>query len=507
MRTLNSLKNMLTSVGISLIMILLGFFTRKLFVDNIGVQYLGLNGLLQNILGVTSLLEGGFATSVVYNMYKPIAEDNHEKIIALLQLYRKVYRYIALGIFLFSLLLYPFIGFFIKGADSLQYVSLVYFIFVFNSLIGYFTAYKWSIINASQKNYKLAFTNLVYQVGLNFAKLAVLYYTQNYILYLVVESLFGLGLNVAVVRKANSLFPYIVTKNKYIVEDAVKKNIIQNMKYIFIINIGTYLMHSTDNIVISSFVGISIVGLYSNYTLISGIVKSMVSQILNSFSDSVGDLVASESKDRVYEVYKTVFFVNFLVVSIPSIIMYTTFNPFINWWLGAEYALPDYVVGIIVFNFYIMQMRESAITFKGKSGIFFPDRYTTLLQGIINLVLSLLLVRYFDLFGVLLATALSVLAIGFWQYPRICYKYIFHQPLKAYFKQYFIYTSVAICALIISLVINKCYTFDNQLIMAIMNGMVSLIVILIVYYFLFFHSNQFVALISYGKNISKSFLK
>ena len=227
---------MLTSVGISLVMILLGFFTRKLFVDNIGVQYLGLNGLLQNILGVTSLLEGGFATSVVYNMYKPIAENNHEKIIALLQLYRKVYRYIALGIFLFSLLLYPFIGLFIKGADSLQYVSIVYFIFVFNSLIGYFTAYKWSIINASQKNYKLALTNLAYQVGLNFAKLAVLYYTQNYILYLVVESLFSLGLNVAVVRKANSLFPYIVTKQKYIVEDSVKQNIIQNMKYIFIIN-------------------------------------------------------------------------------------------------------------------------------------------------------------------------------------------------------------------------------------------------------------------------------
>ena len=505
MRTLNSLKNMLASVGISLIMILLGFFTRKLFVDNIGVQYLGLNGLLQNILGVTSLLEGGFATSVVYNMYKPIAENNHEKIVALLQLYRKVYRYIALGIFFFFLLLYPFIGLFIKGADSLEYVSIVYFIFVFNSIIGYFTAYKWSIINASQKNYKLALTNLVYQVGLNLAKLAVLYYTQNYILYLVVESLFGVGLNVAVVRKANTLFPYIVTKEKYTVEESVKKNIIQNMKYIFIINIGTYLMHSTDNIVISSFVGISIVGLYSNYTLISGIVKSMVSQVLNSFSDSVGDLVASESRDRVYEVYKTVFFVNFLVVSIPSIIMYTTFNPFINWWLGSEYTLPGYVVGIIVFNFYIMQMRESAITFKGKSGIFFPDRYTTLLQGIINLVLSLLLVQYYDLFGVLLATALSVLAIGFWQYPRICYKYIFHQPLKAYFKQYFKYTGIALCALYLSLAINECYSFENQLILAIMNGGVSIIVIAFLYYLLFYKTPQFKTLCNYRKLIfSKS---
>lgn len=499
MRTLNSLKNMLSSVGISLVMILLGFFTRKLFVDNIGVQYLGLNGLLSNILGVTSLLEGGFATSVIYNMYKPIAENNHEKIIALLQLYRKVYRYIALGIFLFSLLLYPFIGYFIKGADSLQYVSVVYFIFVFNSLIGYFTAYKWSIINASQKNYKLALTNLVYQVGLNLAKLAVLYYTRNYILFLVVESMFSLGLNVAVVRKANQLFPYIVTKRKYIVEDDVKKNIIQNMKYIFIINIGTYLMHSTDNIVISSYVGISIVGLYSNYTLISGIVSSMTSQILNSFSDSVGDLVASESSNRVYEVYKTVFFVNFLVISIPSIIMYTTFNPFINWWLGNEYTLPNYVVGIIILNFYIMKMRESAITFKGKSGIFFPDRYTTLIQGIINLVLSLLLVQYFDLFGVLLATALSILSVGFWQYPKICYKYIFHKPLWSYFKQYIKYTAVAVCALVLSIELSNCYSIENQLMMAITNGIVSMFVIISLYYFFFHKTTPFRTLFEYAK--------
>lgn len=501
MRTLNSLKNMLSSMGISLVMILLGFFTRKLFVDNIGVQYLGLNGLLSNILGVTSLLEGGFATSVVYNMYKPIAENNHEKIIALLQLYRKVYRYIALGIFLFSLLLYPFIGYFIKGADSLQYVSVVYFIFVFNSLIGYFTAYKWSIINASQKNYKLALTNLIYQVGLNFAKLAVLYYIRDYIIFLVVESLFSLGLNAAVVRKANQLFPYIVTKKKYIVEDDVKKNIIQNMKYIFIINIGTYLMHSTDNIVISSYVGISIVGLYSNYTLISGIVRSMARQILNSFSDSVGDLVASESSNRVYEVYKTVFFVNFLVISIPSIIMYTTFNPFINWWLGNDYTLPNYVVGIIIFNFYIMMMRESAITFKGKSGIFFPDRYTTLLQGIINLVLSLLLVQYLDLFGVLLATALSVLAIGFWQYPRICYKYIFHQPLWSYFKQYIKYTAVAVCALVLSIELSNCYSIENQLMMAITNGIVSMFVIISLYFFFFHKTTPYRTLFEYIKLI------
>ena len=165
-------------------MILLGFITRKIFVDNIGVQYLGLNGLLKNILGIMTLLEGGFATSVVYNMYKPLAQDDRPKILALLQLYRRVYRWIALGVVLFGVCLYPFLGYFLKDAEDLDYVGVVYFIFLFNSVINYFSAYKWSLINASQQVYKLTTINLCYQIGVSLTKLAILYFTKNYILYL-----------------------------------------------------------------------------------------------------------------------------------------------------------------------------------------------------------------------------------------------------------------------------------------------------------------------------------
>ena len=182
MRTANSFKNLATSIGITLVMTLLGFFTRKIFVDEIGVEYLGLNGLLQNILGLMTLLEGGFATSVVYNLYKPLAEDNRPLIIGLIQLYRKVYRYIAIGVILCGIAIYPFIGYFISDFSDMKDVGIIYFIFLFNSTIQYFTAYKWSLINSSQQAYKLATINLTYQIGLNLGKLAILYYTQNYII-------------------------------------------------------------------------------------------------------------------------------------------------------------------------------------------------------------------------------------------------------------------------------------------------------------------------------------
>lgn len=497
MRTLNSAKNLASSLGLSVIMIVMGFVTRKIFVDNVGVEYLGLNGLLQNILGIMTLLEGGFATSVVYNLYKPLAEDDRPRVLALLQLYRKVYRYIACGVFLCALAIYPFIGYIIKDADGLEYVSVVYFIFLFNSLLQYFTAYKWSIINCSQKNYKLTAINLVYQVGLSLGKMAILYYTKNYILYLVVEALFGLGYNIAIVRKANKLFPYIVTKVKYSVEPMVKKNIITNMKALFLHSLGGYFMHSTDNIVISAFIGVGIIGLWSNYTLLTGTVNTFITQTLNSFSESVGHLIASESKDKVYSVFKTVFFVNFIVVSVPVILMWVTLSPFIAWWLGGEYELSPVMVGIVLANFYINGMRSSAMTFKTKSGIFVNDRWTPLLQGLINLGLSLLLVRRFGLSGVLAATGISILAIGFWQWPRLCYKYAFGQPLRKYFVHYGLYTLVGVISLLAAFWVSSLVSIDNKLLNVVWRGVCSLVVVTAIYWVAFHRLEPFRELIGY----------
>lgn len=507
MRVLNSAKNLMSSLGITLIMILLGFITRKIFVDHIGIEYLGLNGLLQNILGVMALLEGGFATSVVYNLYKPIAENNQPKIIALLQLYKKVYRYIALGICCCALIIYPFLDLFLKDADSLSYVSVVYFIFLFNSIIQYFTAYKWSIINASQKLYKLTTVNLIYQVGLNITKLGILYYTQNYILYLVIESIFGIGLNIAIVRTANRLFPFIVTKQKYEVDFPTKQNIITNMKALFLHKIGGYFMHSTDSIIISSFVGVSIVGIYSNYTLLLGTIGNALGQILNSFSESVGNLIAMESSEKIYHVFKTIFFVNFLVISIPIIILHNTITPFIQWWLGNEYVLGYATMCIILFNFYINNMRNSALTFKTKSGIFVNDRYTPLLQGIINLVLSLIFVQYWELTGVLVATAISILSIGFWQFPRLIYKYTFHKPLWNYFRMYFFYTIIGFCTLYVSHYLCQFNTIQNLMLHTILNGLISVGCIFFIFYISFYRLETFKELKTYiysvYNNISK----
>lgn len=503
-RTLNSAKNLIAGISISVVMTLLGFITRKIFVDTIGVEYLGLNGLLQNILGIMTLLEGGFATSVIYNMYKPLAEDNKVEILGLLQLYKKVYRYIALGISIFGLCLYPFLEFFIEDSSDLDYLGTVYFIFLFNSIIQYFTAYKWSLINASQQNYKLATINLSYQIILSISKIAILYITKNYILFLIVESICNIGLNIAVVRKANKLFPYIVNAPKYKVSPSVKKNIITNMKALFLHSLGGYFMHSTDNIVMSAYLGVGIVGLYSNYTLLTSTIKSFTSQILNSFSESVGNLIASESRDHSYKVFKTIYFVNFLTVSVPVIVLAVTAQPFLNWWLGEQYVLSNMVLALILLNFYIDGMRTTILTFKSKAGIFTKDKFTPLLQGLINLILSLLFVRYWGLKGVLIATSISIIAISFWQWPRLIYRYVFHVKLKEFFYHYFFYFAAFIISLITSLVLASLFNSFDMLLKVIINCLISLVVTIGIYIILFRKTSEYSQLKHYCLSVFNS---
>lgn len=494
MRTDNSRKNLIASISLTLAMTLLGFITRRVFVDNIGVEYLGLNGLLTDVLRVVSLLEGGFGASIVYNLYKPLAENDQPRIIALIQLYRKIYRYIAVGVLAMGLAIYPFLDVFIKDGESLNYVSIVFFIFLFNSLLPYFTAYKWSLINADQKQYKLVTINFIYQIGLNLTKLFILYYTKNYILYLVIESLFGVGLNMAVIRKANRLYPYIVTKIKYQVDLPIRKMLIRNSKALFLHSLGGYMAHSTDSIIISSYISVAIVGLYSNYTLITGYVNSFATQILNSFSESVGNLIASESVEHVYKVFKTIFLLNFLVVSIPVIILANVINPFVSWWLGEEYLLGTATTCVILANFFIFGLRLSALTFKVKSGIFVQDQFSPLIQGVINLVLSLIFVHFWGITGVLLGTTISVLSVGFWQFPRLIYKYTFKQPLKKYFIKYAKYLGIMFIALGISHYLCN-LTINISLGAIIYRGFISLLVTGVVYYLTLYKTQEMQSLI------------
>lgn len=492
MRSLNSIKNIVTSVGIMLIVSILGFITRKLFLDSLGEEYLGLNGLLTNVIGMLSLVESGVGVSIVYNLYKPLAEGDTRAVLALVQLYRKIYHYIALGIVCLSVVLFPFLTHLIHGDANISYVNIVYFIFVGNTLVGYLMADKLSLINSDQQQYKLAGYNLAYQVSMYIIKIIILKYYPNYIFFLSIEFLCNILYNLAIRYKVRELYPFIKTKEKLTVPTEIKKNIVRNVKALFMSTIGGYMIHSTDNILISSFIGLGIVGLYSNYTLIINQIKSLAAPLMTGVKDSVGNLVSSESSEKQYEVFKMLFLVNFLVISYISIMLYCLLNPFIFWWLGEQYLFEKWIVAIMCVNLYVDMIRSSAMTFKMASGIFVQDRYVAFITGIVNLVISIYLVKLIGLAGILLGTTIAFLATNSWNWPRLIYKYNFKKSPCRYYAKYIVYVCLAVSMAVLCSWVNEILFPDiYSLLSIITRGIIASVILCSIYWLVFHRSEEY----------------
>lgn len=486
MRTINTLKNIIANISSVIILTILGFFTRKIFIDSLGVEYLGLNGLLQNVLGMLSLVEGGIGTSIVYNLYKPLANDDRPQIIALVQLYRKIYKYIALAVFALSLCLYPFLDVFIKGGENLSYVSIVYFIFVANNLVGYLMADKWSLINSDQKQYKLAKYTISYQIILYAIKIGILLYFKSFVAYLAVEFILSLIYNGVIIRTVNKLYPYIKTKTKYKVDHDTQKNIVTNVKALFLHSIGGYLLHSTDNIIISTFIGVGVVGLYSNYILIVSQIKALTKPVLTSMKDSIGNLVAHDSVDKQYQIFKTIDLINFFIVGIVIVILYNTLTPFVIWWLGKDYILAENIILVICINYFVDEIRTSVMMYKYVSGIFTADKYVVFITATINLIVSIILVQYMGLIGTLLGTSVALLCTASWNWPRLVYKYTFKKNVSEYYLNYCIRIALlAFCMFttryIIKFIIDDTFAFSHILIRGIISVIIFIFIFLLAY--------------------------
>lgn len=444
MRTSNSIKNIYITILAQIIITLLGFISRKVFLNSLGTEYLGVNGLLTNVLSMLSLVEGGIGVSITYNLYRPLAENDRNKIIALVQLYKRLYGFLAIAIFILSLSLYPFLDNLIKADSKISFIGVVYFIFVIKNMISYLNAHKWSLINADQKGYVLAKYNLIFNVFMTLSKIIVLLLTNNYILYLIIEVFIFIIQNLWNGKVVNGYYSYIKTKEKYSVDNQTKQNLITNVKAIFFHNIGKYCVFGTDNILISSLISIRAVGLYSNYTMITGQLSSLLAPFVYGVGASVGNLIATESKTKNYEIFKVINLINFWIYSLCVIFLFNLLEPFIDWWLGKGLLLDRLTFVVILINFYIAGMRGSINIFKNNAGIFSADKYFPLIESVINLSMSLILVKYFDLAGIFIGTTISSLAIPVWTQSKLVYNCVFDKSVFEYFKSYVFFIGVTL---------------------------------------------------------------
>lgn len=435
-RTKSSLVNFFFAMlgqGLGLI---ISFIARVFFIKILGSEYLGLNGLFTNILTVLSLAELGVGTAITYSLYAPLANKDDKKCQMLMHLYRKIYICIGLFILIIGIAITPFLSFFIHDIPDIKNISLIYILFVINTAISYFYSYKRNLIIADQHRYIATIYRYGCYILLNILQIIYLVLTRDYIGFLILQIIFTFLENVLISRKADKMYPFLRDKTKRKLDKKTKTEIIKNTKAMMMHKIGGVVVNSTDNILLSSFVGLKVVGIYSNYYLITNALNIIFGQIFNSITASVGNLCAIDSTTKQYNVFKKINFLTFWIYCFSSVCLITLFNPFIEIWIGKEYLFAMDIVIVLVINFYLSGMRKSVLTFREATGLFYKDRYKAIVEALVNLIFSIILVLKFGTIGIFLGTLISSISVCVWIEPYVLYTYGFKISPKKYFIDY-----------------------------------------------------------------------
>lgn len=459
---MNSFKNIVTKFAGQLLSILLRFITRTVFIHALSAEYLGVNGLFTSILTVLNLSELGIGTAIVYAMYKPIAEDDTEKIKSLMYLYRKSYLIIGWIFLALGLMLLPFLKIIIKGGTDLVNIEFIYILYIFNSVSTYwFFAYKSAILDANQKTYLVSVIKYISNIIVTVVRLLVLMILRNkpeisFYIFTIVGIAGNIGTNLIIKSKVDNIYPYLKDENVQKLSREEKKPIYKNIFGLSISKISGIMLTATDNIIISALIGLTTVGLYSNYIMIRTSVKSILGSIFSSITASLGNFCATESRERQESLFESLHFLYFWIYGFCAICFLILFNPFVGGvWLNEDFMLSNTVVLLISVNFLLDGLAGAVIKFRDVNGLYWQTRYRYLFSALFNAVFSFILAGPLQLGieGVLIGTTCSIISMISLD-PIIVYKNIFHKSSAKYYLSYFKYLGVIILTAIIVILVS-----------------------------------------------------
>ena len=434
-RIQKSARNFLFTIFASIAAILIGLLAQKLFIQILGLEYAGLNGLFTNVITMLGIVDLGIGEAVIFNLYKPIKENDRGTILSLMRFYRKAFHIIAGIVAVIGVCLIPVLPYIAKTTEADVNTTLIYLIFLADVVLSYFLSYKRAILYADQKNYYISIVHMVYLVGMNTAQLLMLYFTHNYYAYLITKVVFRVLENIVITAIANRQYPFLREKKAQPLQDEIKKDIKKKTGALFFHKIGTFVVNGTDNILISVFFSLTAAGLYSNYYLVIDALTRLFNPALAALTPSVGNMLVSEDKTHVFRVFRRIRFMNFWIASFAGTSLLVLIQPFIRLWFGAQYVLSYAVVITLTLQFFQLLMRGSYNSFQDAAGIFYENRFVPLVESALNLVASIILLKIFGLAGVFAGTIVSSLVLWCFSYPKFVYKKLFQRSFGNYAKE------------------------------------------------------------------------
>ena len=424
-RILNAKRNMIWTFVNKIVSLLLPFLTRTAIIYYLGTLYLGLNSLFSSVLNILSLAELGFGTAMVFSMSEPIAKGDADFICALLKLYRKIYTIIGTIILAVGLILMLFLPFMISGETPGDVnIYVLYCVYLGNTVLSYFMfAYKESILTASQRTDITSNIATIISVFSNLVQLLSLFLFKNYYAYCIV-------LPIATIIK-NCVTSYIVDK-KYpqykcygIIEREKINDIKKRVAGLFIYRICNVFRDSFDSIILSAFLGLTVLAKYNNYYYILTAITGFLSVIKTSIAASVGNSIATESEEKNYQDFQKCQLLYMWASGWCTVCLFCLYQPFVEWWIGEEYLFSNQLMALFCVYFFCYKMGDICAVYRQAAGLWWQDRFRPVVESVTNLVLNIVLVKFIGVAGVMLSTICCLVFINAIWASNVLYKYYF----------------------------------------------------------------------------------
>ena len=452
-RVHRSMMNMKVGMFFYILSLLLAFFSRKIFLDCLGAEFIGLTGMLMNIMSFLSVAELGIGTSIVYFLYKPLQEDNHEKINEVMSMLAYLYRCIGFiigGTGLFISIFFPF--WFNHLSTGIPLIYFAFYSFLASSVAGYIFNYKQLLVSANQKQYLV---NAYFQtIGIiqSLIQIILAYYYRNLWLWVAVGIIFSVIGIVIFNFRIQRIYPWLCI-NLHEGKQNLKKypDILLKTRQIFVHKIKNFILYKSDEIFVGAFVSVTQVAFWGNYTIITGKLNFLVNILSDGMNAGVGNLVAEGNDKNTIKVFWELTAIRFLITGAIIFGLLLFLQDFVTFWFGTQYRLNDIIIYLLLINIFIYLSRGVVENYISALGLF-SDVWTSWVELILNVSITIGLAPSYGIIGILLGKIVSVVFIALFWKPYFLFNKglnknvsMYWKGMAPYYTNFIIFTVLTFC--------------------------------------------------------------
>lgn len=413
---------------------LLQFVYRTIIVYVLGIEYAGITGLCLNVIQLFALSELGISWAVSFYLYKPLKEQNHKQIAEIIYFLKRLYRYVGLFILAGGLATIPFLEDIIKGGNGITHLKLIFAFYLINTATSYlFFSYYQILAVADRRNYIMFVPQTLGNIILVCLQIIIVYFYHSFVGAVILTTISTISVNYLIRRKVIRLYPYLVSYKDVRIESTLKKEIIKYIKSTMLYKVSLTIMTSSTGIIISHYIGLAVLGLYSNYMLIVDTIKSLILSLINPMTSVVGEITTNADFEEKERVYKRLNFLMDWGCFFCAVSLYCLLTPFISLWLGDKLTLPTSTVALIATYFYIEFVTAFSTKFRDACGLNSIGKFRPLITTMAMVILAILLVPQYGLNGIIVSLLISRITTLTWFEPWIVHRYVLNKSVLPYY--------------------------------------------------------------------------